>query len=328
MNPSPLNLQSRRPLAWILVATLLGASGLLVAPRVSSHGEQIAVGQGEKGTVKLTAEQRKLLDVRVAAAAMRPIEERLVLNGQVQVPAQNQAEVSTRISGQVTALYARVGDSVRAGQRLARVQSRLVGDPPPSVDVLAPRNGVVDAIEVAVGQAVEPATTLYRLSDRSRLDVVAKVYEEDLGKVQVGQAVSIRTLSYPDRDFAGRVVLVGPNLDPDTRTVDVWIELSDAGGLLRPNLFARASIALREGESGLTVPTDAVLEAAGEKFVFVQQGEVFNRVDVATGPGDDHFVQITHGLVPGDRVVTQGNREIYTQWLTGGVALPRADADD
>jgi cobalt-zinc-cadmium efflux system membrane fusion protein len=318
----------QRPLAWLVAAALLGTAFLAVAPRVSSHGEQIAIGEGEKKPVHLSAEQRKLLDVRVASAALRPVSEMLALNGQVQVPAESQGEVSTRISGQVTALYARVGDSVRAGQRLARVQARLVGDPPPSVDIVAPRAGVVDAVEVAVGQAVEPATTLYRLSDRSRLDVVAKVYEEDLGKVHAGQSVAIHTLAYPDRDFSGRVVLVGPRLDPDTRTVDVRIALSDAEGLLRPNLFARASIALREGASGLTVPVAAVLEAAGEKFVFVQQGEVYDRVDVGTGASDDHFVEITKGLVPGDQVVTQGNREIYTQWLTGGVALPRADADD
>ncbi len=317
-----------RLLAWALLCALATALLLAVAPRVSSHGEQIAIGEGEKGPVVLSAEQRALLDLRVAPAALQPVSETLVLNGLVQVPADRQGEVSTRISGQVTALYARVGDSVRAGQRLARVQSRLVGDPPPSVDVLASRAGVVDSVEVAVGQAVEPATTLYRLSDRSRLDVVAKVYEEDLGKVHVGQAASIRTLSYPDRDFAGKVVLVGPSLDPDTRTVDVWIELSDSEGLLRPNLFARASIALRDGVPGLTVPAEAVLDADGESFVFVQQGEKFNRVDVHTGSRDEHVIEITQGLAPGDRVVTRGNREVYTQWLTDGVALPRADADD
>jgi multidrug efflux pump subunit AcrA (membrane-fusion protein) len=315
-------------LSWMLPAALAGALSLAVAPRVFSHGEQIAVSDGAKGPVKLRPEQRKLLDLRVAAASLRPVHETLVLNGQVQVPADRQGEVSTRISGQVTALYARVGDSVRAGQRLARVQSRLVGDPPPSIDVVATRSGVIDAVEVAVGQAVEPATTLYRLSDRSRLDVVAKAYEEDLGKVRVGQPASIHTLSYPDREFAGKVVLLGPTLDPDTRTVDVWIELSDAEGLLRPNLFASAAISLRDGESGLTVPADAVLQAAGEKFVFVQQGEAYNRIDVTTGAHEGGFVEIRRGLVPGDKVVTQGNREIYTHWLTGGASLPRADADD
>lgn len=301
-----------------LSALTVALLGLTIAPRVFPHSSQIAVGGGARGPVHLTEAQQKTLALKVVAADLRPLSELLHLNGEVRLPPGRQSDVSTRISGQVTAVYVTLGETVRAGQRLARVQSRLVGNPPPSVDIASSASGVVDTLNASVGQAVEPSTLLFRVSDPSVVNVVARVYEEDLGKVRVGQDTTVRTLSYPDQVFAGKIILVGPSLDPQSRTVEVWIRLPNPQGLLKPNLFARASVVLRQNSAALTVPTAAIIEANGEKLVFVRQKGEYARVEVATGTSDDQFTEITDGLVPGDEVVTQGNREIYTLWLTGG----------
>jgi cobalt-zinc-cadmium efflux system membrane fusion protein len=323
--PIRLEIPDTRRGAIIATLILAAAIGLILAPPVFSHGEQIQVGSAAKGPVKLTQAQKTKLDLKTATAGLRPLSELLQLNGEVQLAPGRQAEVSTRISGQVTSLYAKLGDSVRAGQRLARVQSRLVGNPPPSVEVTASASGVISELNVSIGQSVEPATVLFRIGDRSQVNVVARVYEEDLGKVQVGQAATVRTLSYPDRVFAGRISLIGPSLDPLSRTVEVWIDLANPNGLLKPSLFARASIVLREGANALVVPNAAVIEANGEKFVFVQQTGGYARVDIKTGSSDENFTEVSNGLVPGDVVVTQGNREVYTLWLTGGVLQQEDD---
>src|SRR5690349_21327048 len=134
-----LNLRTalgKRRTALALASLLVTIAGLANAPRVPAHGEAIEVGGGTKGPVHLTAAQEKKLDVKLIAATVRPLSELLNLNGEVRLVPGRQADVSTRISGQITALYANLGDNVRAGQRLARVQSRLVGNPPPSVDVV------------------------------------------------------------------------------------------------------------------------------------------------------------------------------------------------
>ena len=301
-----------------LMNAILILAGLACAPQVFAHGEQIEVGGGAKGPVHLTDAQQKALALKLVAAGLRPLSELLNLNGEIQLLPGRQADVSTRISGQLTAIYVSLGDTVRAGQRIARVQSRLVGNPPPSVDVTAPMSGVVDTVNVSIGQSVEPTTVLYRISDRTQVNLVARVYEEDLGKVQIGQLANVRTLSYPDRIFPGQIILIGPSLDASSRTVEVWIRLANTNGVLKPNLFARASIVLKHDAAALAVPTAAIIEANGEKFVFVRQKGQYARVEVTTGKNDDLFTEITDGLVPGDEVVTQGNRQVYTMWLTGG----------
>lgn len=319
MRIQPVSCRHRASSALFVVAALL--------PGIAhAHGEEIAVGGGVKGPVQLTAAQAKAIGLKLVAADLRPLGEVLNVNGEVQLLANRQTAVSTRINGQITALYVSLGDVVRKGQRVARVQSRLVGDPPPSVDVYAPMAGVVDAVSVMPGQAVEPTVALLRISDRAQVKVVARVYEEDLGKVRLGQQAHVRVSSYPDRVFNGKVTLIGPVLDAASRTTEVWIGLSNPDGLLKPNLFARAGIVLKRDDAVLAVPDAAIIAANGEQFVFVREGSKYHRVEIATGSGDGEFTAVTDGIVPGDEVVTQGNRQLYTLWLTGGKA-PAVERD-
>ncbi len=225
--------------------------GLLSPIQVSfAHGGNIEVSEGgTKGPVHLTPEQARMLDIKVVQATHRPMAQLLGLNGQIQLLPDAQADVSIRISGSVTAIDVNLGDSVKAGQRLATVQSRLVGNPPPSVAVNAPIAGIIDARNINLGQAVEPNTVLFHISNRDKLLVIAQVYEEDLGKVKVGQEVNIHALSYPKQTFPGQVTLIEPNLDPMTRTVNLRITLDNKEGLLKPGMFVRANVILTHNKA-------------------------------------------------------------------------------
>ncbi|MCC6209060.1 MAG: efflux RND transporter periplasmic adaptor subunit [Gammaproteobacteria bacterium] len=305
--------------ARLLSVLLLMAYGLFGHLRpVFAHGEQIAVGGGVRGPVILTEQQRKAIDLQTVAADFRTLDQILTVNSEVRLLPQRQADVSLRISGRVTAIHASLGDRVERGQELAEVESRLSGDPPPNVVITAPMSGVIDARNVILGQAVEPTVALFHISDRSQVIVAARLYEEDLGKVRPGMEARVRALGYPDQAFTGKVTLIEPVLDPSSRTVKAWIEVANPKDLLRPNMFARAAIVLQRNEAALSVPNGAVMEANGETFVFVREGKQFRRVEVTTGAADDSYTEITSELVPGDEVVTQGNRELYTMWLTGG----------
>lgn len=290
---------------------------LFTLPEVFAHGGELEIGGGARGPVQLTDRQKQAIALQSTMADIREINKELNVNGQVQLLPNRQADVSLRISGQVKVLYTNLGDKVKAGQKLAKVESRLSGNPPPKVSVTAPMSGVVDARNVNIGQAVEPDMVLFHISDRSRLIVVAKVYEEDIGKIKVGQEARVHVLSYPDRVFIGKITLIEPTLDPLSRTVNIWIELANKKGMLKPNMFARASVIIERNDAALTVPNGAIIEANGERFVFVGEDNIYQRVEVTIGARDDEYSQIIEGLVPGDEVVLQGNRQVYTLWLTG-----------
>ena len=257
---------------------------------------------------------------------LRNIENVLVLNGKAQLDPNLHAHVTSRIEGRIEKLYASLGDKVEKGQKLAEIQSRQIGNPPPIVAVEAPVSGVINDRGVTLGESVDPSKELFHVIDLSQIVVQAEVYEEDVGKVKLGQDARVRALGYPNDSFEGKTTFVGLELDPDKRTLPVWVTVRNPDGKLRPEMFAKVAIILAHNEGVLTVPKEALMEAGGETFVFVQTGDTFNRVDVRTGAEDDRFVEIQDGLVPDDQVVTDGKREVYTSWLTGGKE-PAADKD-
>lgn len=310
----------RAPLHAPRLAVLLAAT-LLHAPRIWAHGAELALSaSAPAGPLKLSAAQEQALGLQSVSADFRALDRLLDVNGELRLQPDRQVTVSSRIAGQLQALHVRLGDTVAAGQRLARVQSRLVGEPPPSVELSAPMAGIVDTIDVGIGQAVEPGTALLHLSDRRRLDFIARVYEEDLGKIRRGLHARLRMLSAPERVWSGSVDIVDPNLDAATRTSAVWIAVDNADGFLKPHMYGRASLVLQHEAAVLAIPTAAIVSANGAQFVFVHEGDVYRRVLIRRGAQDDRYSEISDGLVPGDEVVTQGVRELYTLWLSGGAA--------
>ena len=85
-------------------------------PSAFAHGGEIEIGGGSRGPVQLSAAQQKAIALQLASAGFRPLSTELNLNGEVQLLPNRQADVSLRISGQVKALYANLGETVRAGQ--------------------------------------------------------------------------------------------------------------------------------------------------------------------------------------------------------------------
>lgn len=300
------------------LAVVIAAMLCLAAPRrLFAHGGQIETGGGG-GPVKLAKEQQAALGLKTAKAELRDIDAVLMLNGKVKLDPNFHAHVSTRIEGRVEKLYAKVGDKVEKGQKLADIQSRQIGNPPPVVAIEALVGGVINERSVTLGESVEPDKELFHIIDLSEVIVEAEVYEEDIGKVKLGQVVRIRVLGYPDDAFEGKITFVGVELDPEKRVLPVWISVQNSDWKLRPEMFAKVAVIIVHHEGVLAVPKEAILEAEGEKFVMARTGDTFNRLDVKTGAADDGFVEIQEGLIPDDLVVTVGKREVYTTWLTGG----------
>lgn len=312
------------------IATILTAVALLIAGTlpVFPHGAAIEVGGGGAGgPVKLTKEQQAAIGLKTAKAEARDMDTVLVLNGKVQLDPNLHAHVSSRIDGRIEKLFAKVGDKVEKGQVLAEVQSRQIGDPPPIVKIEAIVAGVINDRPVTLGESVDPNKELFHIIDLSQVIVIGEVYEEDVGKVKLDQVARVRVLGYPNESFEGKITFIGSELDPEKRTFPVWVTVKNPDGKLKPEMFAKVAVVLARNEGVLSVPKEAILEAGGEKFVFVQTGDSFNRSDVQTGAEDDRFVEIKDGLVPDDVVVTDGKREIYTKSLMGGGYKPPTDTD-
>jgi cobalt-zinc-cadmium efflux system membrane fusion protein len=153
---------------------------------------------------------------------------------------------------------------------------------------------------------------LFTIGELDQVWVVADLYEMDMAKIKKGAKVRVSVSAYPDTRFQGTVEWVSGTLDPATRTAKVRCVFDNADRRLRPEMYAKASIAIDE-DRALAIPRSALLHLGPETIVFVSSGKGPNGLDkfarrsvtVAENRQSD-FLPVLSGLERGEGVVTSG----------------------
>ncbi|RWE54161.1 efflux RND transporter periplasmic adaptor subunit [Mesorhizobium sp.] len=179
---------------------------------------------------------------------------------------------------------------------------------PISVTLMAPRNGIVLERMAVDGMMAEAGQTLFRIADVSTLWVVADVPEYELSSVRIGDKATVRIRSLPGKVFEGKVGLIYPEIQGQTRTARIRIELPNPEGLLLANMYAEVGIATGGTDPVVTVPDSAVIDTGDRQVVIVDKGEdSFEPRDVKIGTRGDGMVEIMEGLAEGEKVVVSAN---------------------
>jgi len=180
----------------------------------------------------------------------------------------------------------------------------------PALVVPSPINGRVTARNAQPGLFVQPGSppAPYSVADLSTMWMLADVTETDIPMFRLGQAVRVKVLAFPDRDFEGRVTNIGATVDPTTRTVVVRSEIRDPKHELRPGMFATYAINVQAPVRGIAVPLASIVrEGDGTMTAWVTtDGHHFTRRIVKLGLQEDGFDQVLEGLQAGEQVVTDG----------------------
>ncbi len=178
-----------------------------------------------------------------------------------------------------------------------------------AITVYSPVGGVVmERTAYHHGTFVDPSKDLFTIVDLSRVWVLGELYEIDIPFIRTGQAAEIELpYSGGGRKIRGRVDFIYPFLDPKSRTVQLRMEFTNPGLLLKPEMFTNISMAVSVGRQVL-VPQDAVMNTGTEQYVFIDKGNGYvqpRQVKVSADAGDK--VGIQEGLKAGERVVTGAN---------------------
>lgn len=191
------------------------------------------------------------------------------------------------------------------------------GTPLEYVPFRAPTSGVVLEKNVVEGTGTESGERLFRIASIDRVWIEAELYEADLALVKVGAPARI-TLSYlPGEELEGRVSLLTPSVDAETRTARARVELDNPGRALLPGMYATVELRRELGER-VVVPASAVLYAGDRRFVFVDAGEGRLRPQaVQTGHRDGERLEVLSGLEAGQWIVVSGNYLIASESRLG-----------
>ena len=180
------------------------------------------------------------------------------------------------------------------------------GKPNIRLPIYTPLSGIVIEKLVQQWQYVNTGEVLFNIADLSTVWVEVEVYENEFPNIHIGQQVQIRSQSFPDRPFTGRISFIYPFLDAKTRTVKARVEMPNPGLKLKPDMFVNAIIKIPLSK-GIVVPVTAVIDTGKRQVVWVESAAgMFEPRDVQVGQRTDEQVQILSGLKPGEKVAVSG----------------------
>jgi membrane fusion protein, multidrug efflux system len=186
---------------------------------------------------------------------------------------------------------------------------RKLGNDQTTEVITAPFNGYVTALTVALGDRVQPSTTVLKLARTDRVQVTVGLQPEDAARVQTGMAAEVVPVFTPDSRLSGVVRGATGTINPATKRLDVWVELAAAEQELVPGTAVSVEIVL-ERHTGWVVPRDAVLRDGKGDYIFQVTGGKAERVPVKTGIETDKYTEIIGRIDTKRPIVTVGNYEL------------------
>jgi len=183
-------------------------------------------------------------------------------------------------------------------------------------NIPAPIDGYVSERTADLGEYVSPQQKVATIVRTNPLRIRIDIPEQAIPEVRVGQSVSVTTSAWPDKNFAGRVARIAPNVSATSRTLTVEAEIDNSGGALKPGQFATVRILQERAEPAVLVPARAVVTEAGVSRVFViKDGHAEQRL-VQTGQTEGDLIEIKTGVAADEQVATSSLEQ-----LSDGVAV-------
>lgn len=170
-------------------------------------------------------------------------------------------------------------------------------------------NGVVDDVQLKVGQMASPGMTNIRVVNGNKLKVKADVAETYASKIKIGNPVVVR---FPDldREVSTNISYSGKVINPLTRTFNVESIIEGSIDDFRPNMVAVLKIIDYEAKSSIVIPINALQSDEMGQFVYIyEQGKAMKKV-VTTGMNYDGKIEIKSGLSVGDKMISVGYQDL------------------
>jgi cobalt-zinc-cadmium efflux system membrane fusion protein len=247
---------------------------------------------------RLEAERARLLfdSGVIAAAKLQERESRLV-----------EAEVDLRAAAQQLSV---MGMEEQDIARLAKQRNIHSISP-----ITASLSGTVIERKVTLGQVVQPADALFTIADLSRVWLVAEVPEQQAHWAREGDEASAEIAALPEHSFTGPLIYVADLVNPETRTVNIRMEIPNPDGVIKPQMLATLMIR-KQGVQEMVLPDSAVVREGNRDHVFVETAPGHYQLrPVELGLRDGKVRRVISGVHLGERVVVDGAFHLNTERL-------------
>jgi len=184
--------------------------------------------------------------------------------------------------------------------------------------ITAPFDGVVGIRRIDEGQYIRPGDLITSLTDHSQLFVDFNLPQQVLAELERGQPVRVHVNAFPEQDFAGHITAVNPNVDANSRNIQIEAQIDHPEGQLLPGMFVQVAINHGTLQHAITLPQTALSFQAYGTTIFLAKAEQKDgkeiwkaeQIFVKTGAKRGDQVAIMDGVKAGDHVVTSGQMKL------------------
>ena len=272
------------------------------------HGWSYASYEG-RTSIKTAAAQAG--GVRTETAGAATLSELVDIGGRVEVTPEGKADVRAWYPGRILSLSGELGQAIRKGQPMARVESSYSLQ---AYTIPAPINGLIVEKRANVG-GVAGEAPLFVIADPNQLHAEFFVYPRDAERVLVGQSVEVRSLNGQQR-LAAKVEAVVPTADLVSQTLVAHVHLPATGSnAFRPGMGVEGAFVVGAKPVALAVRSKALQRFRDFDVVYARVGETYEVRMLELGRRTPEWTEVRGGLEPG------------TEYVVDGAFLIRADID-
>lgn len=263
-----------------------------------------------EGRVTIAEPSAQGAGIVTAKAGPRRIHDVLPLYGRITAHPDAVREISARYPGAIQSVAKSVGESVKAGEVLARVESNDSLQP---YVVTAPITGTVTARSADPGEQAG-ATPLFTISDLARVWAELSVFPRDLARIRVGQDVRLHAVD-GERSINGKIARVAPAASDASGALKVWASLDANDGTWTPGLYVNAEVLVGGADVPIAVQSAGLQAFRDFTVVFAKVGDTYEVRMLELGRSDGEYVEVLGGL------------KADTEYVTGNSYLIKADIE-
>ena len=210
-------------------------------------------------------------------------------------------------SGIIEEVLVKEGDRVIAGDTIAYIDPSRPGQSYMMSPVVAKAGGIVSDVAVSAGEIVSSSTVIATLTSNEDLIITASVPEKFIGSLREGMSAEFESVAYPGRIYTGVLYYISPNLNRQTRSADIKIEITGNTEGLMDGMYIKLNLETEHIDNAMIIPTAALDTYLGDSVVYTVEDGIAARKVVTTGSNNDTETVIFSGLEEGELVITAGN---------------------
>ncbi|MDD5255223.1 MAG: efflux RND transporter periplasmic adaptor subunit [Candidatus Omnitrophica bacterium] len=262
-------------------------------------------GKEDLRTKQKTPEKVPVMVSRVALQAFS-----YFINYAGDIKAQDEVAVYPKVSGKISEKIKEDGAAVAKGDVLLYIDRDETGLKFEKAPVESPLTGVVGRIYVDRGQNVTAQTAVALVVNMENVKINLDVPEKYLPQVALGQQAFIAVDAYPQEEFSGTVTKASPVVDTTTRTAPIEITIANPEHRLKPGMFARVRLVLKDLQRVPVVLRESVIGKDPDTYVYtVKDGKAVLQ-KVVLGIRKGAYYEVKEGLSEGDMVVIMGQQKL------------------